>query len=158
MLTPSLAKPECAPQEESCVGSAAPWRLHRLKGGGLLLGSPRCVAGKMGRKCWDADTWGKLDIFPALVQFSGDDIQSLSPRKWNTFPWQPRGCIITQLQNVDSSKKASSDNTPQGVVFFSPLINLLCYLIWNSEERHMFNWRCLVEINLWKKKKSWMFY
>lgn len=88
------------------------------------------------RKSRDADVWRKLDIFPESVQFTGDDIQSLSPRKWNTFPWQPQGCVITQLQNVDSWKKASSDiwnliRVPP------PLINVLYYFIWNREKAYI---------------------
>lgn len=102
------------------------------------------------RNSWDANVWRKLDIFPESVQFTGDDIQLLSPRKWNTFPWQPQGCVITQLQNVDSWKKASSDITPRPPqrVFFRLNKCTLLFNLKQSGERHIFNSRYFMEINL----------
>lgn len=93
--------------EEECPGPAGAMSGRRRQ---PQLRWARAWGGS--RKSRDADVWRKLDIFPESVRFTGDDIQSLSPRKWNTFPWQPQGCVITQLQNVDSWKKASSDTTP----------------------------------------------
>lgn len=157
MLTPSLAKPECAPQEESCVGSAAPWRLHRLKGGGLLLGSPRWL-GKWAGSVGMPTPEGNLTYFQhwcssVVTTYNHCHLGNETRSHGNL-----EAALLLSFKMLTVGKRPLQITPPKVLFFFSPLINLLCYLIWNSEERHMFNWRCLVEINLWKKKKSWMFY